>query len=1059
MGNNFKTKTEDYFKNPETQYKPDLRWWLAEGLNTDDTLRKNVAEIYDNGFGATEFLAMPEPGADSSVYGWGSQEWTADTRLIIEEATKKGLGFSFTSGSHWANANLPDTYCHKGEMYSPDSMSAAKELDYSTIILQPGETFNAQLPLCVDITLYNEHMVEGDAVANDTRSSTAAYKQHILQGVVSAKLLTARRESGQDYKYMQGTGSGVIDFSTLSDITELAVGSGQDFTLNYTAPSDGTYVLLVYWMHGTGQTASPSVSTNYTINYVDEYGVKALIDYWEEVVLTDSLKEIILKNGRGEIYMDSLELHTYGAGGLYWGYNFKKDFYAAKGYDITKFIPILTVDCVRIQSMAVKQFDYVPADELGKSIAQKVQRDFYDVLTSLYVQNVLKPLKTWLNSLGMTLRAEPSYGMPYEISVPAKYIDGIETESYAQVADLDLFRGMFGSANFYNRLFSSETGAVRNRNYYYNIEDYTQLCYLQFAGGVNRTVFHGYSAIEGSQQDTYWPGHEGMYALYSERFNSRQPYSVHFKEWTKMLARNQKVLRQGTAVRDIAILRTDYAFINYGQPQGYDTFECNYFMHDKPYFWQDLSLQQAGYTYDYFSPLLLCDSDNLSYNKDCLLPNGPSYKALIVYQESIELSSAKQLLQVAKEGLTIIFANNNFEIPAHDGNTVFHGKAASTTSFYSDDEQLLCDVINEIKKLPNVKEVDSPSEVLSSLKTFGIMPRVAFEKPNNKIITLSRLDRQSNTLYTFVYSYKFRLNQGDNPFDFKLKLEGTGIPYSLNDWTGEVTELALFEHINGCTEVPLTLIPGQSQIIVLQLNSTEAVHATTSNAAAVIRSDDRLLMVAKQPGNYKTTLSDGNVTETSVQLDEPIVLDCFDIEIEDWNEGEKVVNIEEKFGHVTEEVYFTTKKTLLYFKNAATVSWHDLPATSEQLSTLAGQSPNMSHVSGVGRYYTEFDVPKHYSFDAACLKIASAGGGSVKITVNGKTAPQMNLRTLETEVGDLLVEGKNTICIEVTSNLTNRMIQRGYKDKQSGWTDDFPTVQPYGISGKVVITPYKTVAL
>ena len=110
----FAQKLHKLYETVETCYRPDLRWWLAEGLNTDETLKKNVQQIYDSGFGAAEFLAMPEPGADSSIYGWGSEEWTSDTRLIVEEATRLGLGFSLTSGSHWANANLPDTYVWKG---------------------------------------------------------------------------------------------------------------------------------------------------------------------------------------------------------------------------------------------------------------------------------------------------------------------------------------------------------------------------------------------------------------------------------------------------------------------------------------------------------------------------------------------------------------------------------------------------------------------------------------------------------------------------------------------------------------------------------------------------------------------------------------------------------------------------------------------------------------------------------------------------------------------------------------------------------------------------------
>ena len=94
-------------------------------------------------------------------------------------------------------------------------------------------------------------------------------------------------------------------------------------------------------MHGTGETFVPSVSNNYTINYVDQYGVEALKEYWEENVLTPELKELIEESGRGEIYMDSLELASYGAAGLLWGHDFKEAFRERRGYDVTPFLPII----------------------------------------------------------------------------------------------------------------------------------------------------------------------------------------------------------------------------------------------------------------------------------------------------------------------------------------------------------------------------------------------------------------------------------------------------------------------------------------------------------------------------------------------------------------------------------------------------------------------------------------------------------------------------------------------------------------------------------------------
>ncbi len=1006
----FEKKLHSLYDTIETKYRPDLRWWLAEGLNTDETLRKNVKQIKDSGFGAAEFLAMPEPSADSSIYGWGSEEWTADTRLIVEESTKHGLGFSLTSGAHWANANLPDTYVWKGELYSPDSKAAAKELDYATIRLQAGETFSGALPLPVKLV----------SVAGDIHGTAASYKEQIFTAVVAAKVLTARENSGQAFGYAQGEGTGTIDLKTLTDLTDKVIEKDGEYTLDWTAPADGEYVLLSYWMHGTSQTASPSVSTNYTINYVDKYGVEALIDYWEEIVLTDELRETIRKNGRGEIYMDSLELVTYGAGGIYWGYDLRREFMARKGYDLIPYLPILTIDGVRIQSKKEKKYDYQPDTEAGLATAWKVRMDYYDVLTCMYNENVLKPLQAWLHSLGMTLRAEPSYGMPYEISTPAKYIDGIETESFAQVSDIDLFRGQSGSANMYGRPFSSETGAIYAYNYYFGMDEWTQLCWLQFAEGINRTVFHGYSAIEGSEGDTVWPGHEGMYPWFSERFNSRQPASVHYPIWTQMLGRIQKAMRQGTAVRDLAILRSDYLFINYHQPRGMNNFTNNFSMHGIPYFFQSLNLQQAGYTYDYFSPQLLEDEENVRFNGSALQPDGAHYRAVILYQEMLELSAAKKLLEIAKAGLPVIFVNNNMEIQFHDGTNYYHKQAASMSRWLGDSDEALAAVVSEIKALPNVRTVDAPDDAINALRALGVAPRVAYSEPNDRLLTMARLDREENILYTFTHSYKFAVCKGEPAADYVLEMEGTGAPYQIDPWTGKVKKIGCYTHKNGRTCVKVILAPGECALLALDLSDQETVSIAAPAPCAV-------------PA--------------------PIVIDRFDITVEDWNEGEKVVNTEEKFGHVTTEVYYTTRKTPLTFKDSALVPWKDLPATEEQLAQIVG---DMSNVSGVASYAAEFELPEDWNSTlGALLKLENANSGSVQVIVNGKTLP-VDYRALTSDISEAVKPGKNTLVIEVASTLNNRLAQRGFIRGKGAETSLYPSeVHDYGLTGKAMILPYQ----
>lgn len=1048
----FARRLHEMYDQIEMRYRPDVRWWLAEGLNTDETLKKNIHELHEFGFGAAEFLAMPEPGADSAIYGWGSDEWTADTRLIIEEATRRGMGFSITSGTHWACANLPDTYTWAGEPFNPDNKAAAKELDYATIYLAPGEQFNGELPMCLLITAKNQ----------GEHGNGAAIKKYEYQGVVAAKLVQKRDNAGAAYGYAEGDGTGVLDMDSLTDISHLVTEQYGTYHLDWTAPDDGEYALFVYWMHGTGQVAVPSVSTNYSVSYMDPYGIQAMIDYWEEHVLTDDLRRIIRENGRGEIYMDSLELTTCGAGSILWGYHMRETFAARKGYDVMKYLPLITRENPCTSCGLENIYDYTAFGE--PDAMRKVRQDFYDVMSDMYLENVLGPLQKWLHSLGMSLRAEPSYGVHFEISRPGKYVDGVEVESFAQNGDVDLYRGLLGSANVYGRTYSSETGAyeigyepetgkvLTGYNFIFDMDFWSQLTQLQFAAGVSRTVFHGYSAIEGSEQDTQWPGHEGMYNHISERFSSRQPASVHYADWTKMLARNQKVLRQGVPARDLAILRTDYAFINYGFPKEHLQFTRSFPMYDKAYFFKDLSLQHAGYTYDYFSPQLLEDDDVINWNNRELCPDGPAYRAILLYQDSLELSSAKRLLEIAKSGLPIVFVNNTIETIAHKGvKETSYGIAASKSRFLNDDETALAQIVEQIKMLPNVAEVNAPGEAIEALRGMGVLPRAAFETPNNDILTISRRDEVNGIFYTYAYAFKSEVNRGGAPVTFTLCLEQEGIPYSLNSWSGKVKKLGQYVKKDGRTCVTITLVPGESTIIALDLKGEEELHVVNTDAHSAIIGDNGPELIAFASGEYTSVLSDDRVVQTSVNVPEEIDILRWDITVEDWNEGERITNIENKFGHETREVYYTTRKTDLYFQGSPLLPWKDLPAVAEHLEKLGYEGASMAHVSGLGRYESRFQLPTDWNTsNGALLKMDNAGGGTVSVKVNGKEASMPDTRTLTVDISDLVRPGENEIEIVVASTLTNRMIQRNYP----GYRNYTPDVRDYGLTGHVRILPY-----
>jgi hypothetical protein len=388
-------------KDPPIEYRPELRWWLAEGLHTDETLRYEIDTAHRLGFGGMEFLAMDEEAIDHSRYGWGAEEWVHDSQIVVEETTRRNMSVSFTSGTNWSNANLPSI--------DADHPAAAKELDVVSEELLAGTSRTGNLPR-VDLT--------AETATHGLPGQRGEIREQHFVAAVAARVV-AETEVGA-----------ILDVESVVDLTSQV----QDEALDWTAPDDGTWRLFSYWMHGTGQTASPSASVNTTVSYVDPDGAQAVIDYWDSTVLTPELREHIGRNPRAQMYMDSLELSTYGAGGLFWGRTVAEEFRTRRGYDIAPWLPFLTRTVLFMAAETI--YHHEPLDEHRVTV-DKVRFDYVRTLTDLYIENMLRPFATFLHANNMTLRSEISYGLPFELTRPGPEVDGIETESLAFASQID----------------------------------------------------------------------------------------------------------------------------------------------------------------------------------------------------------------------------------------------------------------------------------------------------------------------------------------------------------------------------------------------------------------------------------------------------------------------------------------------------------------------------------------------------------------------------------------------------------------------------------------------
>ncbi|EEG30774.1 glycosyl hydrolase family 2, sugar binding domain protein [[Clostridium] methylpentosum DSM 5476] len=995
----FVQKMDSVFSDPTRQQRPGARWWLAEGSHTDETLIESIHELYDSGFGSLEFVALDESAyLDDATYAWGSEEWIHDSKVIVNECTKLGMGVSFTSGTHWSTANLTSI--------KPDEEAAAQELGYRTINLAAGETYSGLLP--------------------EAELTQFATKQKLVS-VVSAKV-TGTAEDGTVN----------LDQNSMTDVTELAgLDSAGNWQINYTAPEDGNYILFAFWQYGTSENYKPSVDKSFTINYYSKEGVEALIEYWEEHVLTEDMRELISRNGNVSMYMDSLELQVKGKNttGNLWCTDYLEEFEARRGYDVSEYLPVLIMASPGGLSSAGS---YSYGLEGNEELAAKIRSDLYQTNTDLYMEECLDLLTQWLHSFGMTLRAENSYGKEFEISQPVKCLDYVETESLEFRSEPDLFRGQAGAAHLYDIPYSSETGAILSENYWNNNNTFRQIFYTQFASGIQKTVTHGYSAAYGPEEHCAWPGFEGMMPIFAERFNKRQPSSVDYKQLWDHVSRLQAALMQGSAQMDIGILRTDYNY--YMGRYRISDYENNYLRQNKGYYWQDTALQNAGYTYDYFSPYLLQDNE-ITCRDGLVQPESAGYQALIVFEEEMPYQSAQVLYQWAQDGLPVVIVDGPTEEIISETRVKYNERAAITTGANDGLDGQLAEVMANIKSLDSVKTVSSQAEVKDALASLNVRPRAEYTESNQNLMSVLRKGDDANYLY--VYNYMYTDNQN---YVGQISLDGVYKPYLVNTWTGKTDAVAEYPIQDGRTILNVDLAPGEVMLFALDPNSKEdvTVVAKGETVREVILQDGKPVMMVTESGKAKVEYSDGSTYETEVTAPGEIALSDWSLYVEDWQPGDKISRTEDRgLGYTTTEVTYDTKKIIRNAGKTELKPWKEIQEIGPD-------------VSGVGYYTASFTLPENWSKqdNGLIFNAESFCGGTAALFVNGKQIA-VNMDSRCADLSEYVTTGVNHLEVRVTSSLRNRMIVQGYEANWNALGNTHEVVpDSFGMTGETSLTAY-----
>lgn len=727
-----------------------------------------VANVYE-GMAETEYQAL-EQGDGNESYLFGSSYWKETLRQILKSAKAYGVTVDITMGPHWPAAS---------DEIDLNSDAVMKEAVYSVTELKAQDSYTEL-----------QHNYAGIS-ENDS-------EMHLL-GVYAAQY-----KGTEEMSKTVGFGDNASTVTwlqyALNDSTMVKLQADENGNYDFTAPDDN-YVVIEIYEHSTGATIGYSTynnpDTGYTGYCLDMYnsaGAQEFIRYFEKYCIDDEIVELMKEVG-GNFFEDNF---SYTAENI-WTSTLPETFKENCGYDMMDVLPY-TLGISAQGHSSLRNYTgtemettapFVIADDADYKF-NRIQADMIDSWGSCYIDQHIGTIMDWAKEkFDMGFRTQ-TYGGNIDSGLAAATVDRPEGETIGFSDQFDGFsmlaagRDMAGNSP----TLTSEFGASfwDGGAYGYAWDDLTAAAYKDYCAGVNSLVFHGYSYLYSPESS--WPGFTGFGEMScSGSWSGRDPQWTQIDMLAGNLRRIQYALLQGTQKTDVAV------YESLGNAQGGGPF------------YDGTSLLNEGYTYQLFTPGLL-SLDTATVTDGVLNAEGPAYKALVVDNETaMSKENMEKLLEFAKNGLTIVFANN---LPC------------ISTSLTEDNGEITA-LMDELLAQESVKKVDTTEEVGAALLEAGVIPAAHKEEAESSIITVHR-EAEDKDIY-FLY------NSSEEAISNTVTFKGEGAPYILNSWNGSVSQMEDYTENEGSVTADVSIAAGDAVLIAVGTELGEGTEESTETAA------------------------------------------------------------------------------------------------------------------------------------------------------------------------------------------------------------------------------------
>jgi hypothetical protein len=949
---------------------------------------------------------MASAGFGGAEIAFGTSTWATDAQrqglvAVLQEAKRLGLRIDMTFGASWP-ITTPAT--------APSTGLSEQELQYGDVSIAGPAPYSGPVP----------------SPADDPTNSKGA----TLVAVTAARVLDEGDpalpvDAGAPNVGVTPTApvrSPVLDPSSLVDLTRLVSSSG---TISWTPPAAGHWVLFGLWRRPSSQNVMNEFyepSANAAVGYLDSYQI-------------GSASSLLPGTGRG-FFEDSLEL----AANLFWTPDMLSRFRALRGYDVTKYLPLLFLQGEDNYPVPVPAPN--PDFDLPAGLGDRVRHDFSQTLQDLYQTEHIEPFEQWARSHGMDYRTQAAYGAPLDATASARAVvtdGGIADNESLNAGDpiarsdsqwrfaFDHYRSVVaGVQQAGGKEINSELGAVFFRDQELGLAEYKALMDKEWAAGMTRPIVHGFDY---QNPGAAWPGADNFGGIVAQSWNQRtMPEFSMFGPLADYWARGNLVLQAGEPRIDLAVLRDGFLTTaatypalgtdelnnqvgpllpgdplrdNEGRPvldntaAGVDpTFKPAPLFDGGP-------LERAGYTLQFVDPGGLVDPR--AAGDRTLYPRGPAYRALVVDQTSISGAAAQAIATAARRGLRVVFV----------GDLPDRGTSAAEPGV--EDGQVRAAIAATLRQ-PTVRRVATEADVLDALRALGIPPGASWSQ---SVPVYSQHRASPSADYFYLW------NADSVTHSFSASLATTGTPYALDLWSGAIAPLGQYAEHHGRTTLPITLAPGQTLVIGFA-HRRPPLHAlvVSRSTASVVDQGGRLELHDPNPGRRVVQLSDGRTMVVVVPAAPAEVTPAA------W--------------HLHVDATGPNGETAHDYTLTSLEDWRNI-------NGIQGES-------GTGTYTTTLDLPTSWTSPnvGATLRLGQADG-AIQVYLNGqRVAPDIS-PDRPFDVTDMLRPGNNTLRVVLTTTLKNKIVSEVDSGDVNGSTATYtvqPATQPYGLLGPVELTAY-----